>query len=259
MQKILRNGSVLTYSTVKPPCIAQIQRRCVSRNTAIHRGLRQGVAAAYEDRSERPWEKRTRTWERANRTEEQPGPWEKPRIENPRTWEKRPYQREHDDHGRAHIRRQESDSQSGDGEPRSYRKHEEDSPLGFNNPETTSRPSNGRKRRVERTPRPPAKSRSYDEPVSIPYTTAASEFLYGYNPVCAALKAQRRKLYKIYLHPRVASRDGDAEVASIRRLAEKAKVEIVDVNDGWLKVMDKMSDDRPHNVRANTIHHGYRN
>jgi hypothetical protein len=220
MQKILRNGSVLTYSPLNPPCIAQVQRRLVSRNTAIHRGLRQGVTATYKDHRERPWEKRSKSW-----------------VDNP------PYQREQNDREKARL----------------FGKDEQDSPLGFNNPEKTPRPSAGRNKGAERKPPSPAKSRSYDEPVSIPYTTAASEFLYGYNPVCAALKAQRRKLYKIYLHPRVASRDGDAEAASIRRLAEKANVKIVDVNDSWLRVMDKMSDDRPHNVSANTFHYGYRN
>jgi hypothetical protein len=213
MQKILRNGSVLSYSAIYPPCIAQIQRRFVSRNTAIERGLRQGFAAAYEDRRERPWLKR------------------ESQAERPQKWAERPNQREHDVHGSTHP----------------YRKQEEDSPLGFNN---RASPPGGRHGRAERRPPSPTKSHDYRGPISIPYTTAASEFLYGYNPVRAALKAQRRKLYKVYLHPRVASRDGDTEVASIRRLAEEAKVEIVDVNDSWLKVMDKMSDDRPHNVKS---------
>jgi hypothetical protein len=223
MQKILRNGSVLTYSTFNPPCIAQAPRRFVSRNTAIHRGLRQGAAVAsrdHRDHRDGPWEKKRGSWGDSDR---------------PNQWEERPYQSRQDDRG-------------------ARRPEREDSPLGFSSPEQPR--LYGRKDRRGDGEKPsPTRSRSYDEPISIPYTTAASEFLYGYNPVCAALKAQRRKLYKIYLHPRIASRDGDEEVGTIRRLAEGANVEIKNVDDSWLKAMDKMSDDRPHNVSANTHPH----
>lgn len=302
MQKILRNGSVLTYSTAHTPCIALTQRRFVSRNTAIHRGLRRGEGRSqypktWEDRpyqrqqdvrertssygdGKKTWEKKPdnrgqgdgegsrsygdgkRVWEKKSYNHDQ-GDRENTRAygDGERTWEKRPYQGGQDSRGKdgktwntkpyqpaEHDRRSRHSSENDDWKkPRTYGKDAEDAPLGFRNPDTESRPFVARDQGAERAPRF-ARARNHDEPVSIPYTTAASEFLYGYNPICAALKAQRRQLYKIYLHPRVASRDGDTGVDSIRQLAEVANVEIKDVDDSWLRVMDKMSDGRPHNV-----------
>lgn len=89
--------------------------------------------------------------------------------------------------------------------------------------------------------------RSPGDPIPVPHTTAASQFLYGASAVLAALKAGKRKLYKLYLHHR-AARDADADSAfQIKRLAEKAGVELVQVQDDFLRVMDKMAYWRPHN------------
>ena len=85
--------------------------------------------------------------------------------------------------------------------------------------------------------------RDDDVPVSIPYTTAASVFLYGSNTVLAALRAQRRKLYNLYLHPRLSSREDNAE--AIRKLAKQLKITTVDKPS--LAFLDKVSEDRPHN------------
>ncbi|KAL3424280.1 rRNA methylase [Phlyctema vagabunda] len=86
-------------------------------------------------------------------------------------------------------------------------------------------------------------------PLSIPYTTSASEFLYGTSVVEAALTSKRiprRKLYKLYIHTgenrEAADRDIDME-----RLARKAGVEIVPIVTSWVRLMDKMSGGRPHN------------
>jgi len=83
-------------------------------------------------------------------------------------------------------------------------------------------------------------------PISIPYTTAASEFLYGHSVVVAALKAQRRKLYNLYLHPRSQRESGGS--SALQELAKAAGVNVIEVGDDWLRVMDKMSTGRPHNV-----------
>lgn len=84
-------------------------------------------------------------------------------------------------------------------------------------------------------------------PISIPYTTPASEFLYGHSVVTAALKASRRKLYKLYLY-----NEQNAEVRGqdqqVRKLGLAAGVVVNRVGHQWLKLMDKMSKGRPHNV-----------
>lgn len=85
-------------------------------------------------------------------------------------------------------------------------------------------------------------------PLSIPYTTPASEFLYGTSVVTSALLASRRKLYKLYIY------DGDnREVRDqdkrIQRLALDRDVVVERVHGGWLRLMDKTSMGRPHNVR----------
>jgi 21S rRNA (GM2251-2'-O)-methyltransferase len=86
-------------------------------------------------------------------------------------------------------------------------------------------------------------------PLSIPYTTPASEFLYGTSVVEAALNSQRnprRKHYKLYIYAgeNRASEDRDA---GIERLARRKGIEVSRVSGDWLRIMDKMSGGRPHN------------
>lgn len=85
-------------------------------------------------------------------------------------------------------------------------------------------------------------------PVNIPYTTPASEFLYGTSVVTSALLASRRKLYRLYIY------DGDnREVRDqdkrIEKLAMERNVAVERVQGSWLRLMDKTSAGRPHNVR----------
>lgn len=80
-------------------------------------------------------------------------------------------------------------------------------------------------------------------PESLPYTTAASEFIYGFSSVIAAIRANRRKLYKIYIHSRGISRDG--LLGRIRALKLFPITE--EVGDEYLRAMDKASSGRPHN------------
>ncbi|SMR41682.1 unnamed protein product [Zymoseptoria tritici ST99CH_1E4] len=94
-------------------------------------------------------------------------------------------------------------------------------------------------------------------PVSIPYTTAASEFIYGKNAVFAALKAQRRKLYNLYVHPNIIEREASGNTGRSAKsryakpehefttLAKNANVPFRNEYKAFL--LDKMSDGRPHN------------
>ncbi len=79
-------------------------------------------------------------------------------------------------------------------------------------------------------------------PESLPYTTAASEFIYGHMSVVAAIKANRRKLYNLYVHSRGA-RDG--LMSRIR--AQKLFSITHQVGDEYLRALDKASSGRPHN------------
>ena len=89
-------------------------------------------------------------------------------------------------------------------------------------------------------------------PLTIPYTTPASEFLYGTSVVTAALKSNRRKLYKLYMY-NGENREVANQDEAMRKLALAAGVEIVQVGRDWMRLMDKMSAGRPHNVRLPTL------
>jgi 21S rRNA (GM2251-2'-O)-methyltransferase len=80
-------------------------------------------------------------------------------------------------------------------------------------------------------------------PESLPYTTAASEFIYGHMSVVAAMKANRRKFYNLYVHSRGASRDG--LMSRIR--AHKLFPITHEVGDEYMRALDKASSGRPHN------------
>ncbi|KAI2627387.1 hypothetical protein GGS26DRAFT_561608 [Hypomontagnella submonticulosa] len=84
-------------------------------------------------------------------------------------------------------------------------------------------------------------------PVRIPRTTAASQFLYGHSVVEAALKETRRQLYKLYLYCGENRRD-TSRITELERWASRAGVAVTKVMDSdGLRMMDKMSDGRPHN------------
>lgn len=91
-----------------------------------------------------------------------------------------------------------------------------------------------------------ARPRKRDTPLSIPYTTPASEFLYGTSVVIAALKSPSRKLYKLYMYDG-EHRDAKNMDGTVRKLALAREVEIFKVKSDWLPLMDKMSAGRPHN------------
>lgn len=91
----------------------------------------------------------------------------------------------------------------------------------------------------------PADRRS-NVPLSIPYTTPASEFLYGTSVVTAALLSSRRKLYKLYIYGG-ENREAHDQDNRIRNLALDRSVVVERVKGDWLRLMDKMSLGRPHN------------
>ncbi|KAI8957776.1 hypothetical protein F5Y11DRAFT_338413 [Daldinia sp. FL1419] len=84
-------------------------------------------------------------------------------------------------------------------------------------------------------------------PIRIPRTTAASQFLYGYSTVEAVLKESRRRLYKLYIYNGEYRRDA-SRIIGMERKATQAGIPVTKLEDtAGLRMMDKMSDGRPHN------------
>ena len=88
------------------------------------------------------------------------------------------------------------------------------------------------------------KPHSSRRPMSIPYTTPASQFLYGRFAVIAALKARRRKLYKLYILQGEGTKDRTEDV---ERLARTRRLRVQYVDSDWENTLSKMSEGRPHN------------
>ncbi|KAL2045791.1 hypothetical protein N7G274_002222 [Stereocaulon virgatum] len=109
-----------------------------------------------------------------------------------------------------------------------------------------SRPSGESGKNRPRYDNQSPEDRESDVPLSIPYTTPASEFLYGTSVVVAALLSSRRKLYKLYIYEG-DNREVRNQDMNIRRLARDRNVVVERVKGGWLLLMDKMSLGRPHN------------
>ncbi|KAI6713129.1 hypothetical protein B2J93_5292 [Marssonina coronariae] len=90
---------------------------------------------------------------------------------------------------------------------------------------------------------------SRNVPLSIPYTTPASEFLYGTSVVEAAMTSSRfpkRKLYKLYVLTST-NREDIKRDSRIELLARKNGVAVARVGDDRAPLMDKLSNGRPHN------------
>ncbi|KAI7480869.1 hypothetical protein KC357_g3944 [Hortaea werneckii] len=84
-------------------------------------------------------------------------------------------------------------------------------------------------------------------PLSIPYSTAASEFLYGSNVVLAALRAKRRRIHHLYVSRGAQDRSSES-AGTIRNILDLARRNEVPIEaDASIKLLDKMSGDRPHN------------
>lgn len=92
--------------------------------------------------------------------------------------------------------------------------------------------------------RPQRSRSSSDLPSTLPYTTAASQFLFGRWPVTAALKEANRKLYNLYIYEGSNKREA---TDSVRALAEKRGVPVTTVPESKQQLLDSMSKGRPHN------------
>lgn len=90
------------------------------------------------------------------------------------------------------------------------------------------------------------KKKKYGPPPSIPYTTAASQFLYGTSTVEAALKSTRRKLYKLYIY-RGGNRRGREKDELIANMARNRGVHVEYLDESGLAMLNKISESRPHN------------
>ena len=85
--------------------------------------------------------------------------------------------------------------------------------------------------------------------LSIPYTTSASEFLYGTSVAYAALKMARRKLYKLYIHDKHPGFERK-EAFKFQKMARSRGVLVVSLGHDGSRLMDKLAQGRPHNVRT---------
>ncbi|RKF57693.1 putative rna methyltransferase [Erysiphe neolycopersici] len=85
-------------------------------------------------------------------------------------------------------------------------------------------------------------------PISVPYTTSASEFLYGTSVVESILssKKTRRELYKLYIYSGKNQEDTDRD-EHFQRLAKAKGIKVEKVSNDWIRILDKMSNGRPHN------------
>ncbi|KAG9203790.1 hypothetical protein G6514_002407 [Epicoccum nigrum] len=104
----------------------------------------------------------------------------------------------------------------------------------------------GRFDRDPRTSDSPIPSRANPRdraPESLPYTTAASEFIYGYSSVLAAIRANRRQFYKLYVNSRGLNRD----ILLARAKANDLRQITREVGDSYDRAFDKASSGRPHN------------
>lgn len=88
--------------------------------------------------------------------------------------------------------------------------------------------------------------KKYAPPLSIPFTTAASQFLYGTSTVEAALSTSRRKLYKLYIY-QGGNRIRQEKDQFLANLAYRKGVEVEFVDESRLPLLNKMSGSRPHN------------
>ncbi|KAJ5172932.1 Alpha/beta knot methyltransferase [Penicillium capsulatum] len=83
-------------------------------------------------------------------------------------------------------------------------------------------------------------------PDSIPYTTPASEFIYGTSPVLSALRCSRRQIYKLYIYQPFSKPELGPNQITLRKLALSKNIEVKLVSAGWDRLLDKMSSGWPH-------------
>ncbi|CAK43968.1 rRNA methyltransferase 1, mitochondrial [Aspergillus awamori] len=82
-------------------------------------------------------------------------------------------------------------------------------------------------------------------PSSVPYTTPASQFVYGISACMAALRCSRRRIYKLYIY-QSEGRELSPEKKALRKLALLKNVTVKMAFASWGRLLDQMSDGRPH-------------
>ncbi|KAK2768639.1 hypothetical protein FQN54_000495 [Arachnomyces sp. PD_36] len=111
----------------------------------------------------------------------------------------------------------------------------------------TSRGRYSREDRKTNRQRNAASKAHVKTPASVPYTTPASEFIYGTSAIRSALRCNRRKLYKLYIYDGMENQSGDSRDESLAKLALLNGVQVKNVVGDWIRLLDKMSSGRPHN------------
>ncbi|KAK6355906.1 hypothetical protein TWF718_000285 [Orbilia javanica] len=80
----------------------------------------------------------------------------------------------------------------------------------------------------------------------LPFSTATSEFLYGYNICKLAMKEQRRQIYKLYVYGGLMRQAGSIERERIlKSMATDCNIPVISTMD--VSLLDAMSKGRPHN------------
>ncbi|KAM7199256.1 RNA methyltransferase [Naviculisporaceae sp. PSN 640] len=183
--------------------------------------------------SEDPFERSDRPGRRSEERDAFRSREERPR--EPRRWEDSQRQRDRDD-GPREPRQQHDHSEYRERTQRAYeRRVQERAEKRGEDFDGSSSSSN------------PRGSQFYSHaPISIPYTTAASQFLYGHSVVLAALNHSRRKLYKLYIYGGTG-RQKTEEDELIARKARKKGIEVEIVGPERAQLLNKMSEGRPHN------------
>lgn len=98
-----------------------------------------------------------------------------------------------------------------------------------------------------RSDQAPRSGRTRISDLKIEYTTPASDFIYGTSSVLAALKAGRRKCYKLYVTE--ASENRPVSLDTLEKFASLRGAKVVLVKPNQIGSLDKASKGRPHNVR----------
>lgn len=101
--------------------------------------------------------------------------------------------------------------------------------------------------RLDYTPTPPGADWTPKPRRHIPKVDYDSEWIYGTSVVEAALKANKRKMYKLYIYTS-GNRTPESRLRdrAMSGLAVDAGIEVVEEGDSGL--LDSMSNSRPHNV-----------
>ncbi|KAL9623845.1 MAG: hypothetical protein Q9160_001837 [Pyrenula sp. 1 TL-2023] len=237
---------ILRYSIrVFAPQFRHKFQRSASLTSAIGRGIRkaQQPPAPYRQRDQ--YESSKKSSVAGKRQERRSPPFTAPenarptRLNNPRrhaeqgktsTWNARAV---------SPTQRQGVDRQDGLNRRSDIKSSREEKSLPPDTPEESRGKEHGiRNHTLSRT--------SVSVPLSVPYTTSASEFLYGRHAVEAALKSGRRKLYRLYMMERLDDTK-TADDQTMYKLALAANVPVKKVAEDWDKLLNKMSDRRPHN------------